>query len=57
MKEIPAAPPIFRKLMWINFATNAFVIAYGAATLNIAIITIGVAGELVFAALSKLGAA
>jgi len=57
MEKIPASPPIFKKLMWINFAANALVIAYGVATLNGAIISIGVIGEIVFASLSKLGAA
>ena len=57
MERIPAAPSIFKKLMWINFGANALVIAYGAATLDAAIFSIGIIGEIVFAALSKLGAA
>lgn len=57
MEKIPASPSIFKKLMWINYAANAAVIAYGAATSNAAIVSIGVIGEVVFAILSKLGAA
>ena len=57
MERIPAAPSIFKKLMWINFGANALVIAYGAATLDAAIFSIGIIGEIVFAAMSRLGAA
>ncbi|MDE1852839.1 MAG: hypothetical protein KGI38_03720 [Thaumarchaeota archaeon] len=57
MEKIPAAPSIFKKLMWVNFGANALVIAYGVATLDTAIFSIGIIGEIVFATLSKLGAA
>jgi len=57
LEKIPASPPIFKRLMWINYIACAAIIAYGAITLDAAIITIGVAGEVVFAVLNKLGAA
>ena len=57
MEKIPASPSIFKKLMWINYVAGAVIIVYGLVTLSEAIVTIGVAGEVVFAILSKLGAA
>lgn len=57
MEKMPPSPPIFRKLMWITYLACATIIAYGAFTLDGAILTIGVSGEVVFAVLSELGAA
>ncbi len=57
MESIPASPSIFKKIMWINYVACASVIIYGLITLNGAIVAVGGVGEIVFAAMSELGAA
>lgn len=57
MERIPATPPIFKKLMWINYIVCAAIIAYGIVTLSGPIVATGVAGEATFIILNKQGAA
>ncbi len=55
--RIPAAPPIFNRLMLINYAAVAVTIAYGLYSSQPALVFIGAIGLLTFAILSRLGAA
>lgn len=56
MERIPAAPPIFKRLIWIAYAANAAIIIYGLATLSAPLVFIGAVGEVVFWVLGKMGA-
>lgn len=55
--RIPAAPPIFSRLMLINYAAVTVTTAYGLYSGQLALVFVGALGLVIFAILSRLGAA
>lgn len=55
--RIPAAPPIFSRLMLINYAAVIVTIVYGLYSGQLSLVFIGAVGVVTFAILDRLGAA